>query len=159
MNTHIRSLAYRLLTATALVTLPALTLAENLVVEGPDKQVTLSQQALLALDHDPLTTETPWTDGELRFDGAPLAAVLALADIDSGQLVAQALNGYSVDIPVSAALDSEAFIAVRINGEIMRVKDKGPFWIVFPWSEKPGLLNREVRAWSIWQLTALKAAP
>lgn len=132
------------------------TLADTLKVIGPAGSHTYTQESILDLGGKTLETETPWTDGLLEFTGVPLQRLLAEAGIEHGKIAAEALNGYSVDIPVEPALAAQAFIAVQINGEPMRVKDKGPFWIIFPWSSHPTLNNRDVRAWSIWQLTRLQ---
>lgn len=134
-------------------------LAERLAVEGVDQTVMLSQQDLLKLGPASVTTTTPWTDGESTYRGATLEQVLALAGINGGRVSARALNGYSVNIPVEAAVAAGALVAVSADGELMRVRDKGPFWIVFPWSQQPDLVNREVRAWAIWQLTQISQTP
>lgn len=131
-------------------------LAETLRITGPDGTRTFTQESLLALGAEQLHTKTPWTDGDMTFEGVPLDRVLAEVGIEGGQVAAEALNGYSVDIPVAAAVDAGAFLAVHLNGAPMRVKDKGPYWIVFPWSTNPDLNNRDVRAWSIWQLQHLR---
>ena len=132
-------------------------MAETLEVSGPNGTHTYTQASLLDLGRDQLQTETPWTDGPLSFVGVPLARVLAEAGIDSGRIAAEALNGYSVDIPVEAAVEAGAFLASHLEGEPMRVKDKGPYWIVFPWSSNADLDNRDVRSWSIWQLKRLQS--
>lgn len=129
--------------------------AEPLLIHGPSGEVSLSQEDILAMSDQQMVTQTPWTDGTLTFRGAPLEAVLALAGIDDGWVNARGLNNYSVNVPVDQALAARAFLAVHMNGELMRIKDKGPFWIVFPWDEHPELLTREIRAWSVWQLQAL----
>ncbi|PTY37461.1 hypothetical protein BGP77_13235 [Saccharospirillum sp. MSK14-1] len=128
----------------------------DLVIGRDAHSVRYTQTDLLALDDTILETETPWTDGLLQFEGAHLATVLDDADIRAEQLLASALNGYSVVISVATAIEEGAFIAVQMDGRPMRVRDKGPFWLVFPWSDKPELLNREVRSWSIWQLQRLE---
>ncbi|MHA7878868.1 MAG: putative pterin-binding protein [Saccharospirillum sp.] len=156
-----------------LPTLPSLTLlagllialatqasAQQLSLVHDDGRQAFTQQQLLSLNPAELTTETPWTDGEQRFEGIYLTDLLAQAGIETGALAATALNGYSVDIPIEAAIAARAFIAVKANGDFMRVRDKGPFWIVFPWSAQSELETRTVRAWSIWQLVELvQAAP
>lgn len=148
----VRRVLWRMSVLIALV-LPAW--AEPLLITGPDGEVSFSQEDILALSDQEVVTETPWTDGSLTFRGAPLSAVLAEAGIDQGWVNARGLNNYSVNLPVSQVLAAHAFLAVHMNGELMRIKDKGPFWIVFPWSDHPDLLTREVRAWSVWQLQAL----
>ena len=49
-----------------------------------------------------------------------------------------------------------AFLATRIDGQPMRVKDKGPIWIVYPWSGNPALDTPPFHARSIWQLRSLR---
>jgi len=132
-------------------------LAETLEVSGPNGTHSFTQASLLELGGDQLITQTPWTDGQLTFSGVPLKQVLAEAGIEVGQVSAEALNGYSVDIPVAAAVEAGAFVASHLDGKPMRVKDKGPYWIIFPWSSNADLDNREVRAWSIWQLKRLRS--
>ncbi|GGX56735.1 molybdopterin-dependent oxidoreductase [Saccharospirillum salsuginis] len=132
-------------------------LAETLEVAGPNGTHTYTQTSLLELGRDRLETETPWTDGPQSFGGVPLERVLAVAGIESGRVAAEALNGYSVDIPVQAVVEAGAFLASHLDGEPMRVKDKGPYWIVFPWSSNADLDNRDVHAWSIWQLQRLQS--
>lgn len=131
--------------------------AETLEVAGPDDTRSYTQSSLLAIGASELRTETPWTDGHQEFSGVPLQAVLAESGIHDGRVAAEALNGYSVDIPVRQAVNAGAFIAVHLDGQPMRVKDKGPYWIVFPWSSDGSLDNREIRAWSIWQLVRLRS--
>lgn len=130
--------------------------AYELVVSSHSNSVRYSQADLLALDTTTLETTTPWTDGLQRFEGARLETVLDNADVEAEHLLASALNGYSIVISVATAINEGAFIAVQVDGEPMRVRDKGPFWLVFPWAERPELLNREVRSWSVWQLQRLE---
>lgn len=150
--TQARSACWRLVILLALLT-PAW--AEPLLISGPSGEVSLSQEDILAMSDQQVVTQTPWTDDTLTFRGAPLAAVLARAGINDGWVNARGLNNYSINVPVDQALAAKAFLAVHMNGELMRIKDKGPFWIVFPWDEHPELLTREIRAWSVWQLQAL----
>lgn len=131
--------------------------AEPLLIDGPEGEVRVSQADVLALSDQQIVTETPWTDGTLAFHGAPLSAVLAVAGVEDGWVNARGLNNYSVNLPLEQAVAANAFLAVQINGELMRIKDKGPFWIIFPWSDRPELLTRDIRSWSVWQLQTLRA--
>lgn len=130
-------------------------LAYDLEVVTEHGSVHYTQSDILALDSFSLVSQTPWTQGQLHFQGARLETLIADAGIEAEQVFAKALNEYSVIIPLKTAIEEGAFIAVQIDGEMMRVRDKGPFWIVFPWSERPDLLERDVRSWSIWQLQYL----
>jgi len=130
--------------------------AYDLVVGTGANSMHYTQADLLRLDTTSLETTTPWTDGLIVFEGARLETVLEASDIDAEQLLASALNGYSVVISVATAIEEGALIAVQANGEPMRVRDKGPFWLVFPCTDRTELLNREMRSWSVWQLQRLE---
>jgi hypothetical protein len=136
---------------------PGTALAEPLSITGPEGERIFSQQDILDIQNegDELITATPWTDGNQTFRGAPLAAVIEQAGIARGLVSARALNDYSINLPIEQLLEADAFLAVQMNGELMRIRDKGPFWIVFPWNDRPELLSRDVHAWSVWQLRSL----
>ena len=67
-----------------------------------------------------------------------------------------ALNDYQVEIPVSDFREAGLLIAYKRNGATMRIRDNGPLWIVFPFSQNEELLNRAYLARSIWQLRSLE---
>ncbi|MEX2366227.1 MAG: molybdopterin-dependent oxidoreductase [Pseudohongiellaceae bacterium] len=138
-----------------LATLAVPVWAEPLLITGPDGEFSFSQQDILAMSDQEVITETPWTDGTMTFRGASLAAVLSEVGIEQGWVNARGLNNYAVNLPIEQVFAAKAFLAVHMNGELMRIKDKGPFWIIFPWDEHPDLLTREIRSWSVWQLQAL----
>jgi hypothetical protein len=130
--------------------------AEPLTITGPETEKVFSQEDVLEISNQELVTSTPWTDGDQTFRGIPLEMLLEQAGIEKqGWLFARALNDYSINLPIEQLLEAQAFLAVQINGEFMNIRDNGPFWIVFPWNERPELLSRNVHAWSIWQLRSL----
>ena len=102
-----------------------------------------------------LRTVTAWTEGEQIFQGVPLQRVLDAVGAHGTRLRAVALNEYELTIALDDPDAAHAFLAFRRNGSPIRVRDKGPLWIVFPWSERPELGNDKVRTWSVWQLTSL----
>jgi hypothetical protein len=111
---------------------------------------------LSSLGVQELRTETAWTEGEQRFEGVPLRRVLDAVGARGDRLRAVALNHYESTIALDDPRAAHAFLAFRCNGSPMRVRDKGPLWIVFPWSEHPELMDDTVRTWSVWQLTGLE---
>ena len=101
-------------------------------------------------------TRTPWTEGETLFEGVPLPRLLEAAGARGTTAEAAALNGYRVEIPVADAVAARAIVALRADGKEMRVRDKGPLWIVFPWSQDPGLDRDDVHVRAVWQLKELR---
>lgn len=102
------------------------------------------------------TTTTIWTDGEIEFTGIRLARLLRMLQVDDGQVELIALNDYIVQLPVEAALESEALIAYRLNGAPMSIRDKGPLWMVYPYDSDSRYQTEGYYAKSIWQINRIR---
>lgn len=114
------------------------------------------RQMLEALGTVTLRTWTPWTDGVVEFEGVPAARVLDAVGAAGSVLRAIASNDYSTEIPLEELRKYPAILAMRMNGERLRLRDKGPLWIVMPWTDHPELDNQASRHWSVWQLRAIE---
>ena len=53
-------------------------------------------------------------------------------------------------------LDISVLLAYRMNGELMRVRDKGPLWIVYPQDQFPELRSKEIQSKWVWQIKELR---
>lgn len=102
-----------------------------------------------------LTTTTPWTDGAIEFEGVYFRDIVTR--FGSGAKVgrATAFNDYQIDFELSEIMAKDGFLAFSQDGKPMSRRDKGPFWVVFPWTERPELDTRSVHGLSIWQLVDL----
>lgn len=124
-----------------------------LQVTGADgATVTFSMADLDALDQVTITTTTIWTEGELTFTGPSLQSILSMAEIESPNLTLTALNDYAIEMPAPEVDAIYPILATRMDGEPMSVRDKGPFWIVFPYDSDPAFQTETVYSQSIWQL-------
>lgn len=99
-----------------------------------------------------LRTVNPFVEGEQVFEGVLLADLLALVGAQGATIVARALDGYTIDIPVSDATDYPVIVALKWNGEYMRVRSKGPLWVIYPVSDYTELNSEKYSSRSIWQL-------
>jgi hypothetical protein len=102
-----------------------------------------------------LTTWTPWTDGEVEFEGVWARQLLQAVGARGTEVEARALNDYKEVIPIEDFHRYDVLLAVRSNGRLMRARDKGPIWIVYPWSDHPELDDFVTREKSVWQLNSL----
>ena len=102
-----------------------------------------------------LTTWTPWTEGELDFEGVWARRLMQAVGAKGTEVDARALNDYEQAIPLEDFDKYDVLLATRVNGRLMRVRDKGPIWIVYPWSGNPELDDFATREKSVWQLSAL----
>ncbi|EPO9964680.1 oxidoreductase, partial [Enterobacter roggenkampii] len=49
-----------------------------------------------------------------------------------------------------------AILALKVNGEYMRIRDKGPSFIVYPYDSLPELNNQIYYSRSAWQVSKMK---
>ena len=103
-----------------------------------------------------ITTITPWTDGDMRFEGVLARNVLADFGQSGRRIIAVALNDYQVEIPVRDLQRYDVILATRLNGQPMSVRERGPIWVIYPWSDDPALQNEVFYARSIWQLRSIQ---
>jgi hypothetical protein len=102
-----------------------------------------------------LVTWTPWTEGEVEFEGILARRLMEAVGASGSEIDAPALNDYEQTIPMDDFYSYDVLLALRMNGDPMRVRDKGPIWIVYPRSDHPELDDFITREKSVWQLTAL----
>lgn len=153
MNRYIRFGA-----AIALGLLPTAVLAEQvlLTLTMGDETREYDLAALEALGNTEFTTSTIWTEGPQTFEGVPLNALLENAGIETGTLIATAINDYAVEIPVAEALEEGPVIAYARNGASMSVRDKGPLWLVYPYDSDEAFQTEVIYSRSIWQLDRME---
>ena len=118
------------------------------------KKLTLAD--LDTLPQKRFTTATQWLDDDVEFSGVSLSAVLADAGAEGETLTMTALNAYSVEMPMDEVEEDYPIIATRMNGETMPVRDKGPYWVVYPYDSDPKFETETIYARSVWQLTKLE---
>ncbi|WP_299614831.1 oxidoreductase [uncultured Tateyamaria sp.] len=126
------------------------------VSDSESDTISLSLAALDAMAQETFSTTTIWTDGEVTFSGVPLKAMLESVDAAGSSVEMVALNDYKVVMPMAELEDNAPIVATRMDGETMSVRDKGPYWIVFPYDQNPKYQNETIYSFSIWQLNRLK---
>lgn len=107
------------------------------------------------LGESTLTTWTPWTEGDQVFQGILVRTLLESVGSRGKTLSLRALNDYVVDIPVSDFIDYPVVAALKRNGKYLRVRDKGPIWIVYPRDDFPELQTSVMDQKWIWQLKTI----
>lgn len=103
-----------------------------------------------------LRTWTPWTDGEAAFEGVPAQRLMEVVGAAGTTVHAKALNDFESSIPLDDFERYPVLLATRVDGQPLEVRDKGPIWIVYPWSEEPELDDLPTRRKSVWQLRSLR---
>jgi hypothetical protein len=127
-----------------------LTISGQIEVPGGEARVDRAGLESLGLHH--LKTQTYWTDGVQDFEGVLLRDLLRAVGAHGAVALMQALNNYSVEIPLSDAASFDVLIAIKINGEDMPIRDKGPLWLIYPIDQHPELDRKTTADKMIWQL-------
>ncbi|TCN84176.1 hypothetical protein EDB65_11073 [Vibrio crassostreae] len=113
----------------------------------------LSREQLLQLPQQEIITSLPWVDGELVYSGVTLQTVLETMDLPiASQVTFVALNDYKIAVPKEDFYDYQPIIAIKQDGEFMSVRDKGPYWLIYPLSTRPDIDNTDFHAKMIWQI-------
>ncbi len=116
---------------------------------------TFDRVMLENLDWREIETHTSFTTGPQRFAGPTLASLLDAVAAEGETMIATAINGYFVEIPVAHAAEHDVLLALDMNGRPMRVRDKGPIWVVYPLSEQE-ILEKPFDTEMIWQLSRIE---
>jgi hypothetical protein len=160
------------LTRAALLAALCLGLAQGAVTAKADDAVklgvTTSATSALELTVDELramgdtrfATATPWTKGTQKFEGITGAQIVAAMEakgqkLDAKSVLAVANNDYSIVIPFEVFNQPTTLVAFAQNDGAMPVRDKGPFWIVFPYDQDAKFLSSSYQSYSIWGLERL----
>ncbi|SFV29722.1 hypothetical protein SAMN05216456_0822 [Devosia crocina] len=133
-----------------------LTVSGTVGVTNSEAGAQFDRQMLRDIGVTHVKTSTPWTDGVQDFSGVLGRALMERVEAQGDVVMASALNDYTVELPMSDFLDYDLLLATEMNGEEMRVSDKGPVWIVYPRDDEPALQDRRLHDRWVWQLKSLQ---
>lgn len=142
--------------------LPATKSDVLLTISGTVGETNLEGAAAFDLDMlrqlpvETIETTTIWTEGVSTFVGVPLAALLERVDAGGSQILASAINDYSVTIPVDSLTETAPIIAYELNGNAMSRRQKGPLWVIYPYDKGVEFRTDVIYTRSIWQLDRME---
>nr|WP_299031618.1 molybdopterin-dependent oxidoreductase [uncultured Sulfitobacter sp.] len=134
-----------------------LTVTGNLEQTNGEGAALLDLDLLQALEQTTIETSTIWTEGKQTFEGVSLAVLVQALGITGETLRATAINDYTVEVPLTDAVEGGPIVAYRLNGETMSVRDKGPLWLVYPYDDNSDYRTEVIYSRSIWQLDRIEA--
>lgn len=132
-----------------------LTLDGAIGVTNVGDEAQFDREMLMGLGLHSLETTNPFETGVQKFEGVLLRDILEAVKADGSVLVAVALDGYTIDIPVIDVMDFPVMVAIKWNGAFMSVRNRGPLWVVYPIDHYDALAGTEYSGRSIWQLRRL----
>lgn len=149
-----------ILTVLSFIALPTLASAEDILsITNGDVTVELTKADVAKLEQTAFETTTIWTEGKIEFSGPTLKSILELANITEGVVSLTAINDYTIEIPVADITEEAPIVANLMNGEPFNRREKGPYWVVYPFDADKKYQQEEVYALSIWQLSSILKNP
>ena len=129
-----------------------LTITGAITQFNSENELQLDRSALLKLPQVTISTTTLWTDGKSEFSGPLLKDILAAAGNSAKLISAIAANEYAVEIPLSDTQQYQVILALEKDGKSLSIREKGPLWVIYPWSDHEELRQDKYYSRSIWQL-------
>lgn len=134
---------------------PYLVITNDMASPSKKHIITMDRSTLESLQIISFETSTIWTEEVITFSGPALREVLSIAGVTSSQIRLKAANNYQVEIPTEILVADAPIIATRINDQHYGLREKGPFWLVFPYDRDKRYRTETVMSYSIWQLTEI----
>lgn len=113
------------------------------------------REMLNSLQWGAIKTRTNWHKGLHLFEGPSgksFAEALGLKPDTKLMFRVTALNGYEADVPVSDFFETGLILAMKRDGAIMTVRNKGPLFIIYPYDDNPQFNEDEYHIRSVWHI-------
>ena len=133
-----------------------LTVSGNIENTNEDGKAVFDIASLENLGAVSFQTSSPWYNGRTTFTGISLQKLMDYVGAKGSVVKVTALNDYTTVIPLSDFKKYNVILALKINGEYMRIRDKGPLFIVYPYDSIPELNNQIFYSRSAWQVSSMK---
>lgn len=132
-----------------------LTMSGNIENTNEDGKAVFDIASLEKLGVVSFQTTSPWYNGRTTFTGVPMQKLMDYVGAKGTIVKVTALNDYTTVIPLSDFKKYNVILALKINGQYMRIRDKGPSFIVYPYDSLPELNTQIYYARSAWQVSKM----
>lgn len=132
-----------------------LTLSGNIENTNEDGKAVFDVASLEKLGMVTFQTISPWYNGRTTFTGISLQKLMDYVGAKGSLVKVTALNDYTTEIPLSDFKKYNVILAMKVNGEYMRIRDKGPLFVVYPYDSMPELNNQIFYSRSAWQVSRM----
>ena len=123
--------------------------------EPVDGEVSFDLAMIQALPQHEIVTGNPWVDKPHKYVGPKLADVLTAVGGTGKIITLTALNSFQIRISWDKVKQFDPILAWQDDGATMRVRDKGPLWLILPLDQYPELKRSEFTDMMIWQLSSI----
>ena len=134
---------------------PILVVSGSIANTNGDDVARFDRGMLEAIGTVELMTRTPWYDHVVTFEGVAVSDLLDVVGAQGSEVLVTALDNYRSIIPMSDFESYEVVLALRRDGALMPMRDKGPLFIVYPYDSDPVLQSERYYMRSVWQVKEL----
>lgn len=118
---------------------------------------TLTLDDLLALDQHTVVTSNDFVDGDRTFSGPLARDLLMLCKAgDAVTVRLTAANDYQIEINAREFFTYDAILALKMDGELLSKREKGPVWMIYPMNDHDELSDPVYNSRLIWQVVKLE---
>jgi hypothetical protein len=130
---------------------PTIVLTGALNQQAPT-QITVAE--LERLPQTELTTFDPYREAQATYQGVLLSDLVAAYGTAATQvLLLKAIDEYLVEFHRQEWTERQLLLALRMDGHLLSLRDKGPFKVVMPMAEND---NRHYTPKWIWMVTSIE---
>jgi hypothetical protein len=122
----------------------------------PGGAVTLTRDEIATLPQRELTEQPTSFPQPMKFKGPSLSEVLKLAGATGGDITVSAADDYKVDITADDIKAFDPILAIEKDGVRMAPDDFGPFFVMWPFKEKPEIDIEAYQAKAIWSVVKIE---
>lgn len=132
-----------------------LTVTGSITVTNQGNEAKFDMGLLEQLPHHVVKTSNPWQEKVTSYEGVLLRDLLSAVGATGSVMTVYALDDYHDDISVADAQSINVILAYKREGQYMPVRQKGPLFVVFPFTDDPSLLTDARRNQSVWQVNRI----
>lgn len=127
--------------------------------EKSHRSFTFSKKQIESLPKSTITTSTPWLP-KTTYSGVSVNFILKATGFRGERLRFHALNDYWVDIPMSDVDKYNIILANKRDGQDLKVRDFGPYFVVYPLDDHASELSKPIyysrSVWQVDQITVME---
>lgn len=135
---------------------PVLTISGKITNTNEGDVAQLDREMLEALGTVKVQTKTPWYENPVVFEGVPMKALMEYVGAEGSEVTLTALNDYQSTVPMEDFDKFNTILAMKRDGEVMPIREKGPLWLIYPYDTDPELHTDKYYSRSVWQVKALQ---
>ncbi|MEJ2762547.1 oxidoreductase [Photobacterium sp. MCCC 1A19761] len=128
---------------------------EGVNTAGEKIAIVLSRNQIEQLPQTSITTHLPWVKEQTTFTGVKLTTLLTAYQLQTETIHLKALNDYSATVSWGYIRKYEPIVATRKDNQWLRIRDYGPYWLIFSLDQFPELNQRKSLGKMVWQLATI----